>query len=456
MKKACLIILMWGIGYIARGQYTEALYEFLANPGLKYAAIGLSVKQVSDGREILSYHADMALTPASVAKIIPTWFALQEKGENYRYKTPVYYTGDIHNGVLRGNIILQASGDPTLDSRYFPNHSALKALVDTIRKSGIRQIEGTIIVENAKDGMAIPGSWLWEDISNYYGALYLPFNYRDNTYTLHFKTGTVGTRAELLSVEPFLPGIRIENEVMVAADNKDNAWIYGGPYSSVFRVAGTLPPNRADFCVKGALHRPACTFVHELMKMLSEEEIVIHQKLLPIKRKNEWFCLYSPALKDIVYHTNKSSVNLFAEALGRLVTNETWQEKVVALFSGVGIDAAGCMLHDACGLSPMNAIPAQVLTDLLVYIGRNKHTAFLSSLSVAGIDRNVSVYSYSCPKLKNRMQAKTGSMSGIRSLTGYLIQNNGNKLAFTLLINHYTCSLSQLQNSVSQLFSALL
>ena len=203
MKKACLIILMWGIGYIARGQYTEALYEFLANPGLKYAAIGLSVKQVSDGREILSYHADMALTPASVAKIIPTWFALQEKGENYRYKTPVYYTGDIHNGVLRGNIILQASGDPTLDSRYFPNHSALKALVDTIRKSGIRQIEGTIIVENAKDGMAIPGSWLWEDISNYYGALYLPFNYRDNTYTLHLN-GTVGTRAELLSVEPFL------------------------------------------------------------------------------------------------------------------------------------------------------------------------------------------------------------------------------------------------------------
>ena len=73
------------------------------------------------------------------------------------------------------------------------------------------------------------------------------------------------------------------------------------------------------------------------------------------------------------------------------MTNETWQEKVVALFSGVGIDAAGCMLHDACGLSPMNAIPAQVLTDLLVYIGRNKHTAFLSSLSVAGIDRNVSV-----------------------------------------------------------------
>lgn len=457
MGKIWLIIVMCGVCYVADGQKNEALCKFLANPGLQHAAIGLSVKQVSDGKEILSYHADMALTPASVAKIIPTWFALQEKGENYRYVTPVYYTGDMQNGVLHGNIILKASGDPTLDSRYFPNHSALKVLADTIRKWGIHQIQGKIIVEDAKDGIEIPGSWLWEDISNYYGAAYLPFNYRDNTCTLHFKTGAVGTRAELLWVEPLVPGIEIETEVRVAADNKDNAWIYGGPYSSVLRVVGTLPPHRTDFGVKGALHRPASAFAQEVVETLLAQGISVQQKTLPLDKRIEWFCIYSPTLKEIVYHTNKSSVNLFAEALGGLIDEgDVWQEKVLDLFSAIGINASGSIFYDVCGLSPMNAVPAQVLTDLLVYIGKNDYAAFSLSLPIAGIDRSVSAYYYSCPNLKNKLQAKTGSMSGIRSLAGYLTQNNGNKLAFTLLINHYSCSLGQLQKSVSQLLSNLL
>lgn len=456
MGRVWLMIWLCGMGYVANGQKREALCEFLATPGLQHAAIGLSVKQVSDGKEILSYHAAMALTPASVAKIIPTWFALQEKGENYRYVTPVYYTGDIQHGVLHGNIILEASGDPTLDSRYFPHHSALRVLADTIRKWGIHQIQGKIIVEDAKDGVEIPGSWLWEDVSNYYGALYLPFTYRDNTYTLHFKTGAVGTRAELLMIEPCLPGIQIENEVMVAANNKDNAWIYGGPYASILRVAGTLPPHRGDFKIKGALHRPASTFVRELIEILSVQGISVQQEKLPIEKRVEWFYIFSPTLKEIIYHTNKSSVNLFAEALGGLIGNGVWQERAMALFSAIGIDASGSIFYDACGLSPMNAIPAQVITDLLVYIGKNGDAAFLSSLPVAGIDRSVSGYYYSCPTLKNKLQAKTGSMSGIRSLAGYLIQNNGNKLAFTLLISHYTCSLEQLQKSVSQLLLNLL
>lgn len=69
----------------AYGQYQEALQQLLETEGLEHAAIGISVKKVANGQPVVTYQDQMALTPASVAKIIPTWFALQEKGKNFRF-----------------------------------------------------------------------------------------------------------------------------------------------------------------------------------------------------------------------------------------------------------------------------------------------------------------------------------------------------------------------------------
>ena len=72
-----------------------------------------------------------------------------------------------------------------------------------VEKKGIRRIQGKVIIEGARKGVRIPGSWPWEDVSNYYAALYLPFNYKDNTFTLQFRSGEAGKPVELISVTPF-------------------------------------------------------------------------------------------------------------------------------------------------------------------------------------------------------------------------------------------------------------
>lgn len=433
----------------------KALRELLATEGVGNAAVGISVKRVSDGGDVVAYHPAMALTPASVAKIIPTWFALQEKGADYRYRTVVYYTGEVKNGTLTGDIILKAGGDPTPDSRYFPHHSLVAALVNTIQNAGIRKIDGRILVEGAKAGTDIPGSWPWEDVSNYYGALYLPFNYRDNTYTLQLQSGAAGTPAKLVAVTPELPGVEVSCDVVASAVNKDNAWIFGGPFSSALHVRGTIPANRSAFRVKGAMHNPAAVFIHELSGELLKRGIRVEQNTSEGLQPTELITLYSPRLQEIVFHTNKVSVNLFAESLGKLAGGNDWQERAAALFTAAGIDARGITLYDACGLSPMNAVPAQVLTDLLVYIGKQENAAFMRSLPVAGVDGGLAGYCYSFPQLKNNMKAKTGSMSGVRCLAGYITRSDGEQLAFTVLINHYTCTVSQLQRAVGRFLHAI-
>lgn len=438
------------------GQRTVALEQFLRTEGLKNAAIGISVCRVSDGETVVEWQPDMALTPASVAKLFPTWFALQQKGKDYRYKTPVCYSGEIEQGILSGDLVVKASGDPTLDSRYFPSSPGLNFIVKAIEQKGIKTIRGKIKVEGAQVGTSIPGSWLWEDVSNYYGARYLPFNYRDNTFILQFQTGAPGTSAKLSGVVPELTGIEIRNEVQAAAIRTDDAWIYGGPYSRVLCVKGSIPSHRTVFQVKGALHDPAAAFVHELTKALAAKGIPVEGKNVRGTAENELCILVSPRLEEIVFHTNKASVNLFAEALGYLSAGEHWPQKVPDLLTGAGITAKGIIVKDACGLSPMNAIPARIITDLLSAIAREENGAFLASLPVAGVDGGLAGYCHASPLLKRNMMAKTGSMSGVRCLAGYLTDREGEKWAFTVLINHYTCTASQLQRAVGRFLEALI
>lgn len=434
----------------------EALREMLVSLNLRNAAVGVCVKRVNDGKVIAAHNENVALTPASVTKLLPTVFALQEKGGNYSYTTTLFYTGEVKEGVLEGDILLQAAGDPCLQSRHFPAYQLVSPVIAAIEKAGIRKIKGYIRVLGAEEGSEIPGSWPWEDISNYYAALYLPFNYRDNTCVLEFQSGKAGDSVRLKSVTPVLPGISIVNQVIASATGGDNAWIFGGPYSRVWYVKGSIPRNRPAFQVKGAMHRPAEVFIYELSEELRKKGITVEEQTVQSETKSELLTLRSPVLEEIVFHTNKASNNLYAEALGVLVAPENWPQKVSGLLKKAGIPADGITLKDACGLSPMDAVPARVFTDLLIYAYTEIGDPFLKSLPVAGVDGGLSGYCLNQPLLKNNLKAKTGSMAGVRCLSGYLTTRSGEQLAFTILINHYTCTASQLQQTVRKFLSALL
>ena len=295
---------------------------------LRHAVVGVSVKRVSDGKDVCAFHAETALRPASVAKLIPAALALKAKGPSFAYVTRVGLTGEVRDGVLRGDLLVRAGGDPALDSRYFPSAAFLQRVVDTLAALGVREIEGRVRVEETSCDAAIPGSWLWEDVANYYGALCHGFNYRDNLYTLTFRSGEVGDTARLVGVEPSLPGVRFETRVTASSRNADNVWIYGGPDASVLRVRGTMPARRKAFAVKGAIHHPARVFESELTRRLAGNGIAVRNGI-PENTSGARLLLEhrSPALAEIVRFTNKRSVNLFAEALGRLVASEDWERE---------------------------------------------------------------------------------------------------------------------------------
>ena len=441
MKVLFALIFCCCVVVVSSAQH-PAVRRFIQEPALRHAAVGISVKALTDGKVVAEYNPQTALHPASITKLITTVSALKSKGAEYRFRTSVAYTGEISDHILYGDIIIRAAGDPTPDSKYFPSYKLTDQLVKKIIATGIKKIEGRILVLN-DPAVDIPGSWPWEDISNYYGAVCHGFNYRDNTYWLDFRSGKAGSSTELIGITPRLPGVNFVNEVKASAQNKDDAWIFGGPYANKIHIKGTIPQNQASYRVKGAMHDPAVCFVEELTGLLHKNGVTVVGKETGDKPVERPFMTFeSPALKEIVYHTNKSSVNLFAEALGTQVADVDRQ------FEAMGIDASGVILKDACGLSHLNAVPADVFTDLLIWADKNIGESFLVSLPVAGVDGGLRGYCGDSPLLKNKVKAKTGSFAGVRCLSGFLQTSAGTRLAFTIMVNNYTADTSALYKAI--------
>ena len=436
MKSGWLLFFMLISMVSALGQTRIDERNLWGRDEVKHAAIGVCVKNVETGQVVYEHNPGMALRPASVIKLLSSALALKREGDSLTYTTKVFYTGRIENGALLGNIVIQAGGDPTLDSKYFPQAGFMDSLVSKVENLGIQRIHGNIIIETEGEPARIPGSWPWEDVANYYGALYHSFNYRDNTYTITLKSGKSGTQTKIVSVVPAVPGVKLRNEVMASAKHGNDAWIYGGPEAVTLLIQGTILVNRSSFAVKGAMHHPDACFRAELEKRLKEKGVLLDKQRIEEGERHALLSLDSPFLKDIVYYTNKNSVNLFAEALGELISPTDYARTVKVELSHIGIDSCGITLKDASGLSPANAVPAEVFTDVLIWARRYLSDAFVSSLPRGNVDWGLRVYS-DHPVLRGNVVAKTGSMSGVRALAGYLKTRQGETLAFTILVNNY-------------------
>ncbi|AZS29011.1 D-alanyl-D-alanine carboxypeptidase/D-alanyl-D-alanine endopeptidase [Butyricimonas faecalis] len=436
MKSGWLLFFMLISMVSALGQTRIDERNLWGRDEVKHAAIGVCVKNVETGQVVYEHNPGMALRPASVIKLLSSALALKREGDSLTYTTKVFYTGRIENGALLGNIVIQAGGDPTLDSKYFPQAGFMDSLVSKVENLGIQRIHGNIIIETEGEPARIPGSWPWEDVANYYGALYHSFNYRDNTYTITLKSGKSGTQTKIVSVVPAVPGVKLRNEVMASAKHGNDAWIYGGPEAVTLLIQGTILVNRSSFAVKGAMHHPDACFRAELEKRLKGKGIVLDKQKIKEGERHALLTMVSPFLKDIVYYTNKNSVNLFAEALGELISPTDYAKTVKAELSDMGIDSCGITLKDASGLSPANAVPAEVFTDVLIWARRYLSDAFVLSLPRGNVDWSLRIYS-DHPVLRGNVVAKTGSMSGVRALAGYLKTRQGETLAFTILVNNY-------------------
>ena len=314
---------------------SKALTTYKNDATLKNASLGFYAVDVKTGEVVAELNSNLCLTPASIQKLFATATAMEVLGSNFRFKTILQYDGNIDTNkrILNGNLYIKGGGDPTLgSSKYkniYDNPSFLSKWAETIKNAGIDSVTGAIISDAQLYGsQSTPGTWIWADIGNYYGAGISALSVYDNFYKIEFKSENKDLGwTKIINTKPLIPEIIFINEVKASVKNKDNAYIYGAPFTNTRIIRGTIPKAKSSFTIKGSIPDPAFLLAYELEKVLNSKGISIAKGATTIRRlkianniietndRKKLFTTFSPLLKDIVYRTNMFSVNLYAEQM---------------------------------------------------------------------------------------------------------------------------------------------
>jgi len=438
-----------------QAQIEIAFQNFENSTALQGAYVGMSVVDISTGNIVFENNGNKLFYPASVQKTITTASALQLLGKDYRYETKVYYTGEIINGKLNGNLLINAVGDPTLNSKYF-NINFLQQVTTALKENGIEVIEGKVILQNSPTTHNTVPTWLYEDIANYYGVAPQIFNYKDDAYTLIFQQTGHDKTPELKTIRPKVPyNFNLELKCSNTT-RRDKAYIMGTAFSKEREVIGTIPSGSRTFRVKGGNAHPFESFVNDL-----NTYITIKNKEIINTNQQELCIVKSNSLLELVEITNNESINLFAESMlntlglefGKSYTPKAGIEVIENLIEKSSeVNKKEIRIKDGSGLSRLNAMTPNFAANWLCSFFSNKD--FVNSLPISG--ETGTMRYISAANLKGKIQAKSGSADGVTNYAGYLYTNNGKTYAFSIFINNAYTNKPTIRKNIEVLLESLL
>ena len=460
----------------------EAVTNFKNNSAFINASISFYAVDIETDSVIAEHNPNLSLSPASITKLFSTATAIEVLGPNYTPTTRIYLEGNIDsNGILQGNIWVRGGGDASLGSKYYSEEGSenkfLEKWADTLSKLGLKGLTGGIIADASEFGYAgIPDGWNWSDMGNYYGAGPSGLVLYDNMVKYTFKTGSfAGAKTELISIFPTIQNFQFHNYITSSKKNSDNSFIFGAPYSLDRFATGTLPINNKAFVVKGSLPDPEYQLAFEFQKILTEKGIISKKEAtgarqldtgkITIRYSKDFKLVYTEngaSILSIATHTNMKSVNLFAEELlcltGYKLNNDGSTENSInqlEKFWRSKIDLTGMYIKDGSGLSRSNAISAKHFCNLLIQMSKSpNYAAFLSTLPLAGCSGTLSGV---CKNQlgHGRIRAKSGTMNRVKSYSGYVESTSGKKIAFTIIVNNFNCSSSEVVNQMEKIFNTM-
>lgn len=465
-------ILLCFFPVLAKAQIVSIVDEWKKDKDMAGASIGFCVLETKTGSVVSEYNAHTALVPASTLKILTTYAALSALGPHYRYETKLYYSGsfDATTGIIDGDLIILGCGDPTLQSEHFSKDNMLVTdkWAKQLKEKGVKEIKGKIIGDASYQEKNIPDTWIWSDISNYYGAVPNGLTFSDNKFTITFSTKELNTEATLLGYSPaYLTRTLTIKADVTAKGTEDKAIVYGDPFSFDKEVKGTLPINKKTYSIEAALPDPALLCAETFYKSLSSFGIKCDSKNVISNytyhetgdTRTFLFSHFSPHLENIVTQTNLKSNNLFCESLLRTLgkgDQNKGLEFVKNYWETRGMPVDELYMVDGSGLSRSNTITAALLAASLckIYGDGEIYKAFNASLPIAGKSGSMSNIGKG-KFIENNLRAKTGYMERVRAYSGYVKTKSGKELAFAIIVNNYNCSAKEVKLKIEKYLVAL-
>lgn len=457
MKKKLLISIMMCFLLLNHVQFVKAssLDNTVQNQ-LGNENISVSLRALNNGELLYNNNGDVAMKPASTLKLLTAAAALNMLGSDYRFRTKFSIHGELEGNVFNGDVYMKGEGDPTLQKKDFITFASI------LKHHGIEQINGNLYGDDSLFvGEQLTPGISKEDESYYFAArtsaitLSPDNDYDAGTMIVHVTPTKVGSSPNVVA-DPKVSGMVIQNEAVTVQQNQRNTIEIERQYgTNKIVISGNIPVNTTikDWVT---FYDPTINTLQVFKTTLEESGIIFSDKT-EIKRNKvpkdaqTIFVKHSLPLKSLMVPFLKLSNNSIADILvktmgrevngeGHLVEGLNALQQYGAL---LGLNMEQWTLEDGSGMSHANRVTANELTHLLTNIQMEpQFNVFYNSLPIGGqTDRmiggslknrfNERIY-------ENRVIAKTGHITGVYTLAGYVEANSGTKYAFAIMTQNQT------------------
>lgn len=437
---------------ICPAQLGSAIDAIINRPLFSRVRWGILVQPLSSGQTLYSRDAQKYFIPASNTKLLTGAAALQQLGANFRIRTSIYQNGD---GVLR----VVGRGDPSLSD------SQLQTLAQQLKQKGITQIKQLIADDSYIQGDIVHPTWQWEDVQSDYGAPVSSFILNENLFSFRLIPQAVGKPLQIVWNDANeARQWRIINQSATVGQNPTPINITRELSGNVLRIQGQLTGNSEPYLVTLPVVDPNYYFLRRFRTALAREKITLGSTLVSTggNEQQEIAFVQSPPLSELLKEIMGNSNNLYTEALLRALafkqprlanknTADIGLENLKANLTQLGVDPANYALVDGSGLSRRNLIAPEALVQTLRGIARTPAASvYRASLPVAGKSgtlrnrfRNTSA--------EGIVQAKTGTLTGAVSLSGYVNGAKYEPLVFSIMVNQSEQRVSVLRQAIDEI-----
>lgn len=446
----------------------QSIDKLLADKRLDGAVAGVDVIDADTGSTLYQHQADTRLLPASNTKLLTSTAAMDVLGPDYRYHTDVLSDGARHGSRLDGDLYLRGTGDPTLLAKDYD------ALAAKVAASGIKQVSGRLVADDTRfDDQRLGTSWAWDDESEYYSSqisalsLAPDTDYDAGCVYIEVTPGAKPGDKPKVSLTPANHYVTVHlNGTTVAKGGADTLSVEREHGSNVIDIDGTIPVGADPTESWTAVWEPTGYAASVFADALAAHGVRVTGRTVLGKATPKGADVVadhpSMTLAKIYVPFLKLSNNNHAEVLTKTVGYRTsgqgtWPAGLDAIrkyLGKQGVDTGTIHQVDGSGLSRMDLVPAEQIAKVL-RAARDKpwFKQFYDALPIAcEPDRMVggTLRSRMCgtPAADN-VHGKTGSLTGVSSLSGYVTDADGRDLVFSIVFNNYVAdSVDDIQDSI--------
>ncbi len=408
--------------------------------------IGIDVVDVTTGATLYQRNHDKLFIPASNMKLFSDAAALMILGPDYHFRNQLSLgVAQLNKGQLNGNVYLKLPGDPSF------NHDRLIALLASLKEWKINRIHGNLVIDSGHANVdAYPPGWVERDRIYSYGAPLAPLMIDANRMLVTVNPAERPDQPAIVEVDGDHGSIVIHNEAKTRARGAHcGVSLVMNETNNELTVRGCAAIGQWAVQQKMAIRNPLIYAQRLIKKLLSEENITLDGDVVLGKTPAGSLLLATDTSKPIAQvmaDTLKPSDNLYADSLYLHAAAKlkgvpvNWGEAQTLiknfLQQQTGIPLQNAILTDGSGLSRHDRVtPAQTVSLLRFLYDRFPVTyEYIAALPISGRDGTLQ-RRFKRPDQQDLVRAKTGTMTGIVSLSGYVYTANAHTIAFAMFIN---------------------